>query len=267
MSTVQQTKTFPMADTATMLRRQLRHALRYPALSLGAIGMPVVMLLLFGVVFGKTFSTGLGGGNDFEYIDFLTPGLLLMSIASGIMSPAIGAATDMNEGIVARFRTMAIFRPAVLTGHVLANTIITIVSLALVIGFAILIGFRPNASLTDWLLASGLLIALTIALTWFGVALGLVSKTAEGASNIVLPISLLLPLLSTTFIPLEAMPGGLRWFVEYQPFTPIIETLRHLLLGTPLASGNGWLSLAWCLAIAVVGYFWAQKNYNKGTAA
>jgi len=263
MSTV----SHPMADTATMLRRNLRHAQRYPALSLGAVGMPVIMLLLFGLVFGDTFSAGLGGGSEFDYIDFLTPGILLMSIASGTMSPAVGAAMDMSEGIVARFRTMAIFRPAVLTGHVLGNVIVTIVSLALVVGFAILIGFRPNASLGDWLLASGLLVALTVALTWFAIALGLTSKTAEGASNIVLPISLLLPFLSTTFIPLESMPSGIRWFAEYQPFTAIIDTLRHLLLGTPMDSGNGWLSIAWCIAIALVGYFWAQKSYNKGTVA
>jgi len=263
MSTV----SYPMADTATMLRRNLRHAQRYPALSLGAVGMPVIMLLLFGLVFGDTFSAGLGGGSEFDYIDFLTPGILLMSIASGTMSPAVGAAMDMSEGIVARFRTMAIFRPAVLTGHVLGNVIVTIVSLALVVGFAILIGFRPNASLGDWLLASGLLVALTVALTWFAIALGLTSKTAEGASNIVLPISLLLPFLSTTFIPLESMPSGIRWFAEYQPFTAIIDTLRHLLLGTPMDSGNGWLSIAWCIAIALVGYFWAQKSYNKGTVA
>jgi ABC-2 type transport system permease protein len=263
MSTV----SYPMADTATMLRRNLRHAQRYPALSLGAVGMPVIMLLLFGLVFGDTFSAGLGGGSEFDYIDFLTPGILLMSIASGTMSPAVGAAMDMSEGIVTRFRTMAIFRPAVLTGHVLGNVIVTIVSLALVVGFAILIGFRPNASLGDWLLASGLLVALTVALTWFAIALGLTSKTAEGASNIVLPISLLLPFLSTTFIPLESMPSGIRWFAEYQPFTAIIDTLRHLLLGTPMDSGNGWLSIAWCIAIALVGYFWAQKSYNKGTVA
>jgi ABC-2 type transport system permease protein len=263
MSTV----SYPMADTATMLRRNLRHALRYPGLSLGALGMPVIMILLFGLVFGDTFSAGLGGGNGFDYIDFLTPGILLMSIASGTMSPAVAACMDMTEGIVARFRTMAIFRPAVLTGHVLANVILTIVSLALVVGFAILIGFRPNASLGDWLLASGLLIALTVALTWFAIALGLTSKTPEGASNVVLPISLLLPFLSNTFIPLESMPSGIRWFAEYQPFTPIIDTLRHLLLGTPMDSGDGWVSLAWCLAIAVVGYFWSQKNYNKGTVA
>jgi ABC-2 type transport system permease protein len=263
MSTV----SYPMADTATMLRRNLRHALRYPGLSLGALGMPVIMMLLFGLIFGDTFSAGLGGGKGFDYIDFLTPGILLMSIASGTMSPAVGAAMDMSEGIVARFRTMAIFRPAVLTGHVLGNVILTIASLALVIGFAVLIGFRPNASAGEWVLAAGLLIAVTVALTWFAIALGLTSKTAEGASNIVLPISLLLPFLSNTFIPLESMPSGIRWFAEYQPFTAIIDTLRHLLLGAPMDSGTGWLAVAWCVAIALVGYFWAQKSYNKGTAA
>ncbi|MDX6264509.1 MAG: type transport system permease protein [Kribbellaceae bacterium] len=262
MSTV----SYPLADTATMLRRNLRHALRYPGLSLGALGMPVIMMLLFGLVFGKTFSAGIGG-NGFDYLDFLTPGILLMSIASGTMSPAVGAAMDMSDGIVARFRTMAIFRPAVLTGHVLGNVILTIVSLVLVIGFALLIGFRPNASVVDWLLAAGLLIALTISLTWFAIALGLTSKTAEGASNIVLPISLLLPFLSNTFIPLESMPSGIRWFAEYQPFTAVIDTLRHLLLGMPMDRGTGWLAVAWCAAIALVGYLWAQKTYNKGTAA
>ncbi|TDO67283.1 ABC-2 type transport system permease protein [Kribbella sp. VKM Ac-2571] len=258
----------PMADIGTMLRRNLRHAQRYPGLSLGALGMPVIMILLFGLVFGDTFSAGLGGGaGGFDYIDFLTPGILLMSIASGTMSPAVAVCMDMSEGIVARFRTMAIFRPAVLTGHVLGNVLVTIVSLALVVGFAILIGFRPNASIGDWLLAAVLLIGLTIGLTWFAIALGLTSKTPEGASNVVLPISLLLPFLSNTFIPLEAMPGGIRWFAEYQPFTPIIDSLRHLLLGTPMDSSSGWLAAAWCVAIAVVGYFWAQSSYNKGTVA
>ena len=261
------TTSYPMADTATMLRRNLRHAQRYPGLSLGALGMPVIMILLFGLIFGDTFSAGLGGGSRSDYINFLTPGILLMSIASGTMSPAVGAAMDMTEGIVTRFRTMAIFRPAVLTGHVLGNVIVTIASLALVVGFAVLIGFRPNASFGEWLLALGLLVLLTVALTWFAIALGLTSKTPEGASNIVLPISLLLPFLSDTFIPLNAMPSGIRWFAQYQPFTPIIDTLRHLLLSTPMDSGDGWLALAWCLAIAVVGYFWAQKSYNKGTVA
>ncbi|MFG1624359.1 ABC transporter permease [Kribbella sp. NPDC049227] len=259
---------YALQDTATMLRRNLRHAQRYPGLSLGALAMPVIMILLFGLVFGDTFSAGLGGGGaGFDYIDFLTPGILLMSIASGTMSPAVAVCMDMTEGIVARFRTMAIFRPAVLTGHVLGNVLVTIVSLALVVGFAVLIGFRPNASPGDWLLAAGLLIALTVALTWFAIALGLTSKTPEAASNVVLPISLLLPFLSNTFIPLDSMPSGIRWFAEYQPFTPTINTLRHLLLGTPMDSGDGWLALAWCAAIAVVGYFWAQKNYNKGTVA
>jgi ABC-2 type transport system permease protein len=259
---------YALQDTGTMLRRTLRHAQRYPGLSLGALGMPVMMILLFGLVFGDTFASGLGGGGGrSEYISFLTPGILLMSIASGTMSPAVAVCTDMTEGIVARFRTMAIFRPAVLTGHVIGNVLLTIVSLALVIGFAVLIGFRPNASVVDWLLAGLLLIALTVGLTWFAIALGLTSKTPEGASNVVLPISILLPFLSNTFIPLDAMPSGIRWFARYQPFTPIIDTLRHLLLGTPMDSGSGWLAGAWCVAIAIVGYFWAQKNYNKGTVA
>jgi len=258
---------YTVQDTATMFRRNMRHAQRYPALALGPLGMPVIMLLLFGVLFGKTFKAGLGGSGNFDYIDFLVPGILLMAIASGTMGPAVAVCTDMTEGIVARFRTMSIFRPAVLTGHVLGSVLQILASLVLVVGFALLIGFRPNASFGDWLLTIGLLVALTIAFTWFAVALGLVSKTPEGASNIVLPISLVLPFLSTTFIPLESMPSGIRWFAEYQPFTPVIETLRHLLLGTPSESGNGWLSIAWCAAIAVVGYFWAQKNYNKGTVA
>jgi ABC-2 type transport system permease protein len=262
-----------LADVGTMLRRNLRHAQRYPGLSLGALGMPVVMILLFGLVFGDTFAAGLGGGNGsgggggFDYIDFLTPGILLMSIASGTMSPAVAVCMDMTEGIVTRFRTMAIFRPAVLTGHVLGNVLLSSVSLVLVVGFAILLGFRPNAGVADWLLAALLLIALTIGLTWFAIALGLTSKTPEAASNIVLPISLLLPFLSNTFIPLSAMPSGIRWFAEYQPFTPVIDTLRHLLLGAPMDSSDGWLAAAWCVVIAVVGYFWAQQNYNKGTVA
>ncbi|MFF1818943.1 ABC transporter permease [Kribbella sp. NPDC058245] len=260
------TTSYALADTGTMLRRNLRHSLRYPSLAIGAVGMPIIMLLLFGLVFGDTFSAGIGGGG-FDYLNFLTPGLLLMSIASGTMSPAIGAAVDMTEGIVARFRTMAIYRPSVLAGHVLGNVVLTTISLAFVIGFAILIGFRPNASLVDWLLAAGLLILVTIALTWFAIALGLISKTAEGASNIVLPISFVLPFLSNTFLPLESMPSGIRWFAEYQPFTPIIETLRHLLVGAPASAGSGWLAIAWCVAITIVGYFWAQKSYNKGTAA
>jgi ABC-2 type transport system permease protein len=258
---------YALQDTATMLRRNLRHAQRYPGISLGTLGMPVVMVLLFGVVFGKTFKTGIGGGGNFDYIDFLIPGILLITVTSGTMGPAVAICTDMAEGVVARFRTMAIFRPAVLTGAVLGSALQILASLALVIGFALLIGFRPNASFGEWLLVIGLLVALTFAFTWFAVALGLVSKTPEGASNIVLPLNLVLPFLSTTFIPLDAMPKGLKWFAEYQPFTPIIETLRHLLIGTPNESGNGWLAIAWCAAIAVVGYFWAQKNYNKGTVA
>ena len=259
------TLSIAVTDTGTMLRRSLRHAVRYPSMTLGTLGMPVIMLLLFGFVFGKTFKAGLGGAN-FDYIDYLMPGILMLTVASGTMPTAVAACTDLAEGIVARFRTMAIFRPAVLTGSVIGSVIQTMISLGLVIGFGLLIGFRSSAGVGDWILAIALLTGLSVAMTWFAVALGLMSKTPEGASNVVLPLSFVLPFLSSTFIPLQSMPSGIRWFAEYQPFTPIIETLRSLLLGTPSEAGNGWLSIAWCAAIAVVGYFWAQKNYNKGTA-
>jgi ABC-2 type transport system permease protein len=260
------TATLALRDCSTMLRRQLRHLQRYPSMTLMLVGMPVIFLLLFVYVLGGTLGAGLGGDRG-DYATYVAPGILLMTVGTAVSGTSVSVAMDMTEGIVARFRTMAIFRPAVLTGHVLGNTIVTMVSLVLVVGFAVLLGFRPNASVGDWLLVTGLLIALTVALTWFAIALGLTSKTAEGASNVVLPISLLLPFLSNTFIPLESMPSGIRWFAEYQPFTAVIDTLRHLLLGAPMDRGTGWLAIAWCVAIALVGYFWAQKSYNKGTAA
>ncbi|ADB29182.1 ABC-2 type transporter [Kribbella flavida DSM 17836] len=256
----------PLADTSTMLRRNLRHALRYPSMTLGTLGMPVIMLLLFGFVFGKTFEAGLGGGG-FDYLDFLVPGILLVTVGSGTVPIAVAVCTDMTEGIVARFRTMAIFRSAVLTGHVIGSVLQTLLGLALVIGVSVALGFRPSANVVEWLLAIALLTATTVALVWLAVALGLTAKTPEGASNVVLPISFVLPFLSSTFVPIESMPAGIRWFAEYQPFTPIIETLRGLLLGTPIENGNGWLAAAWCVAITTVGYFWAQSNYNKGTLA
>ena len=262
MSTV----SYPMADTATMLRRNLRHALRYPGLSLGALGMPVIMMLLFGLVFGDTFAAGLGGGNGFDYIDFLTPGILLMSIASRTMSPAVGASMDMTEGIVAGFRTMAIFRPAVLTGHVLGNVILTIMSLALVVGFAVLIGFRPNASVGDWLLASGLLIALTVALTWFAIALGLTSKTPEGEQH--RPAD-----QPAAALPEQHLhPTGVD--AERHPLVRRVPAVhRHHRHPAPPAAGHAdgprqRLALHRLVpGHRLVGYFWAQKSYNKGTVA
>ena len=168
---------------------------------------------------------------------------------------------DMTEGIVARFRTMAIFRPSVLTGHVLGSMIQTMLSLAVVLVVAVLIGFRPDASPVEWVAAAGMLAAITFAVTWLSVAFGLVTKTVEAASNLPTPL-VFLPFLGSGFVPTDSMPAGLRWFAEYQPFTPVIETVRGLLLGTAIGT-SGVVAVAWCAGITLVGYLWARRLYNR----
>jgi ABC-2 type transport system permease protein len=246
-----------------MLRRQLRHMQRYLSVTVFLVGMPIVFLLLFVYVFGGTLGAGLGGpaGGRAEYLEYVTPGIMLMAVAAGATGTAISVAMDMTEGIVARFRTMAIFRPSVLTGHVLGSMIQTMLSVAVVTGVALLIGFRPSASPVEWVAAAGVLAAITFALTWLSVAFGLVTKTVEAASNLPTPL-VFLPFLGSGFVPTDSMPVGLRWFAEYQPFTPIIETLRGLLLGTAIGN-SAVVAVAWCVGITLVGYLWARKLYNR----
>jgi ABC-2 type transport system permease protein len=257
------TFSYAVADSATMLRRQLRHMLRYASMTLMLIGMPIVFLLLFVYVFGGTLGAGLGGpaGGRTEYLEYVTPGILLMAVAAGATGTAISVAMDMTEGIVARFRTMAIFRPSVLTGHVLGSMIQTMLSLAVVTGVALLIGFRPSAGPVEWVAAAGVLAGITFAVTWLSVALGMVTKTVEAASNLPTPL-VFLPFLGSGFVPTDSMPTGLRWFAEYQPFTPVIETVRALLLGTAIGN-SATIAVAWCTAITLVGYLWAKKLYNR----
>jgi ABC-2 type transport system permease protein len=252
-----------VADSATMLRRQLRHMLRYPSMTLLLIGMPIVFLLLFVYVFGGTLGAGLGGhsGGRADYVDYVTPGIILVTVASAAQGTAISVAMDMTEGIIARFRTMAIARVSVLTGHVLASMIQTMLSIAVVIGVALLIGFQPTAALGDWIAAIGVLAMITLALTWLSVALGMVSKSVETASNLPMPL-LLLPFLGSGFVPTDSMPAGVRWFAEYQPFTPIMETVRGLLLGTPIGS-SAVIATAWCAGTAVLSYLWAKNTFNR----
>jgi ABC-2 type transport system permease protein len=257
------TLSYAVSDSATMLRRQLRHMLRYPGLTLFLVGMPIVFLLLFVYVFGGALGAGLGGasGGRAEYLEYLTPGILLMTVASGAQGTAISVAMDMTEGIVARFRTMAISRASVLTGHVIGSVIQTMLCMVVVIGVALLIGFRPTAGPVEWVAAIGVLVLVTLALTWLSVALGMVPKSVEAASNLPMPL-VFLPFLSSGFVPTDTMPVGLRWFAEYQPFTPIIETLRGLLLGTPIGN-SAILAVAWCAGITLAGYLWAKKLYNR----
>lgn len=252
-----------MTDSATMLRRNLRHGLRYPAMTAGVIGMPIIMLLLFVYVFGDAMSKGIGeAAQGADYIDYLVPGILLMTLGSGSMPTAVAVCTDMTEGIVARFRTMPITRASVLSGHVIGSVIQTTISVLLVIGVALLMGFRPGANPLEWLAAIGLIVLVCVALTWLAVGLGLMSKTPEAASNAVIPLSFLLPFVSSAFVPIASMPGWVGGFAEYQPFTAVIETLRGLLMGTPIGN-NGFMAVAWCLAVALAGYVWSKRLFNR----
>ena len=262
MSTI----SYAVTDSATMLRRNLRHMLRYPSMTLLLVGMPIVFLLLFVYVFGGTLGDGIGGpgGGRSAYVNYVAPGILLMAVASTAQGTAISVAMDMTEGIVARFRTMAIFRPSVLTGHVLGSLIQSILSLAIVTGVAMLIGFRTSASAVEWIAAAGTLALITFALTWLSVALGMVAKTVESASNLPMPL-VFLPFLGSGFVPTDSMPTALRWFAEYQPFTPVIETVRGLLLGTAIGN-SAVIAIAWCAGITLVGYLWALKLYNRDPA-
>ncbi|MFZ3494487.1 ABC transporter permease [Streptomyces sp. 5.8] len=249
-------------DSSTMLRRNLLHARRYPSLTLNLLLTPIMLLLLFVYIFGDVMSAGIGGGSRSDYIAYLVPGLLLMTIGSTTIGTAVSVSNDMTEGIIARFRTMAIHRGAVLIGHVVSSVLQSIASVILVGAVAVAIGFRStDATALEWLAALGLLVLFALAFTWIAVGMGLISPNAEAASNNALPM-ILLPLLSSAFVPVEGMPGWFQPIAEYQPFTPAIETLRGLLLGTEIGN-NGWLAVAWCLGLAVLGYFWSASKFNS----
>jgi ABC-2 type transport system permease protein len=254
---------YALTDSATMVRRQVKHMRRYPSLTLQLIGLPVVFLLLFVYVFGGTLGDGLGPGSGGRgaYVDYVAPGILMMAVAAVAQGTAIAVAMDMTEGIVARFRSMAIARVSVLTGHVVGAMLQTFLAVAVVVAVAVAVGFRPNANALEWVAAAGVVGMLAFALTWLSVAMGISSKTVESASNLPLPL-VFLPFLGSGFVPTESMPAGLRWFAEYQPFTPIIETVRGLLLGTGIGT-SGIAAVAWSAGLALVGYLWARKLYNR----
>ncbi len=251
-----------LADSATMSRRQLRHMVRYPSLTFFVVGMPVIFLLLFVYVFGGAIGAGLGarsGGRD-AYLQYLVPGILVMTIAGVVQGTAISVAMDMTGGIVARFRTMSISRSAVLAGHVVGSMAQTLLALGLVVAVAVLIGFRSATGPIEWLGALGLLALTAFALIWLAVALAMATDNVETASNIGMPL-VLLPFLGSGFVPTDSMPAPLRLFADYQPFTPIMETLRVLLIGGRLG-GNAVAAVAWCVLIAGFSYLWAMRMYE-----
>jgi len=258
--------TYTLGDSATMTRRNLRRLLRYPSMTVLLVGMPIVFLVLFVYVFGGQLSHGLnatlagGHAGRAGYLNYVTPGVLLLAVAAAVQGTAIVVAMDMTGGIIDRFRTMAIARSAVLTGHVLASLIQTLASLAIVIVVAIALGFRPTAGLVAWLAAIGVLGLFSFALVWLATALGLAAKSVETASNTPMFLTLLV-FLGSGFVPTATMPAGLQQFARYQPFTPVTETLRGLLTGTPIGS-NAIAAIAWSIGLAAVSYFWAIHLYR-----
>jgi ABC-2 type transport system permease protein len=258
-------RSYVVADSVTMLRRTMLHMVRYPGLSVFTILGPIVILLLFVFVLGGTLGAGLPGvdpaGGRAAYVAYVLPGILAITIAGTAGGTATTVAMDMTEGVTARFRTMAISRAAVLTGHVLGNSLQALIAVALVLGVGLLIGFRPTAGPAEWAATAGILALIAVAVSWLGVAMGMQAKSVETASNLPLILTFL-PFLGSGFVPTESMPGPLQWFADHQPFTPFIETIRGLLLGTPL----GWnpvLAVGWCLVLSLIGYVWSMAIYER----
>ncbi|GHH73380.1 ABC transporter permease [Promicromonospora soli] len=238
-----------------MLRRNFMHIARNPTSVFNAVLMPIIIMLMFVYMFGDAFDVGV------DYIDYATPGLMLLAVCYGLGSTATAVNSDMTKGIINRFKVMDISRGAVLTSHVVASVLTNVIAIAALIGVAFLLGFSPAASLLDWLGVVGLVVVLGFATGWLTVALGLFAKSPETAGLASVPL-VMLPFFSSAIVPAETMGPGLREFAEYQPFTPIIETMRGLLAGAP-DTGDAVTAVAWCAGIALVGYLWASSTFTK----
>ncbi|WP_103353803.1 ABC transporter permease [Amycolatopsis sp. CA-128772] len=242
-------------NSIVMLRRNFKHIARNPVSVFNAVLMPIVVMLMFVYMFGDAFSVGV------DYVDYATPGLMLLAVCYGLGATATAVNSDMTKGIINRFKVMDVSRGAVLTGHVVASVLTNLVAIAALLGVAFLLGFNPSAGFLGWLGAAGLVVLLGFATGWFTIALGLAAKTPETAGLASVPL-VMLPFFSSAIVPADKMGPGLKQFAEYQPFTPIIETLRGLLNGSP-ATGTLLAALGWCAGIAVVGYLWASSTFKK----
>ncbi|GAA2233231.1 ABC transporter permease [Streptomyces amakusaensis] len=256
--------TLAVRDSSTMLRRNLLHAWRYPSGTLNLLLTPIMMLLLFVYIFGDVMSAGIGGGgaDRADYIAYIVPGLLLMTVGSTVIGAAVSVSVDMTQGLTARFRTMAIHRGSLLVGHVVGGVLQSVMSVILVGAVGVAIGFRStDATALEWIAALGLVTLFALALTWIAVGMGAAAPNPEAAGNMAMPL-ILLPLISSTFIPVGTMPGWFRPIAEYQPFTPAIETLRGLLLGSEIGH-NGWLAVAWCAGLIALGHRWSTARFDR----
>jgi ABC-2 type transport system permease protein len=242
-------------DALIMLRRNFKHTLRNPVTVFNAVLLPVIIMLMFVYMLGAAFNVGV------KYIDYATPGMILLAVAYGLGATATEVNSDMTTGIINRLRVMDVSRGAVMTGHVVVTMLRSLISIAAIIGVAFGLGFRPSADLGDWLAVAGIIVAACFATSWLTVALGLAAKTPQSAAIATIPL-VMLPFFSSAIVPAAKMGQGIRQFAEYQPFTPVIESLRGLLAGTPSA-GYEIAALGWCAGIAITGYVWAVATFSK----
>lgn len=249
-----------LADTTVLLRRSLRHIARSPDTIITTLVMPIAMMLLFVYVLGGAIRTG-----SESYVGYLLPGILVITIASGISYTAFRLFLDMQGGIVERFRSMPIARSSVLWAHVLTSLVANLISLAVVVLVGVAMGFRSGAGPLAWLAVLGILVLLTLALTWVAVIPGLTAKTIDGASAFAYPL-IFLPFISSAFVPTDSMPGPVRAFAEHQPVTTIVDVIRRLFAEQSV--GNDiWTALAWCIGILVVAYAVAARTYRGSVTA
>ncbi|MFD2795754.1 ABC transporter permease [Promicromonospora vindobonensis] len=246
-------------DTAVLTGRSLSHIMRSPDTIITTAVTPIALMLMFVYVLGGAIDTGTG-----SYVNYLLPGILLITIASGIAYTAYRLFLDMQGGIFERFQSMPIARSAVLWGHVLTSLVANLISVAVVVLVALLMGFRSGAGVLAWLAVAGILIMFTVALTWLAVIAGLSAKTVDGASAFSYPL-IFLPFISSAFVPTETMPGPVRWFAENQPVTSIVDTIRDLLAQEPVGT-DIWVALAWCVGILAVAYGFAMASYRRRIA-
>ena len=256
---------YAVSDSRTMLRRDLRHLMRYPIMLIAYLGQPVFFLLMLVGVFGHTLGAGLGAASGYtKYADFVSPAIIIITVNFGATTTALNVSNDITEGIMDRFRTMAIWRSSILVGHVLEAMIRTMGAIAVVTLLSLALGFRPTAGVVGWFGLIGLTALFTFALTWLVVAFCMATKSLEAANSMVLPLQFL-PFLSAAFVPASSMPAGVAWFSDKQPLTPIINTLRGLLVGQPIG-WDGWIAVAWCVGITLTGYIWAKHSFDKQVA-
>ncbi|GLY57648.1 MAG: ABC transporter permease [Cellulosimicrobium funkei] len=249
--------THALADTRALTGRSLRHVLRSPDTIITTAVTPIALMLLFVYVLGGAIDTGSGE----SYVNYLLPGILLITVASGVAYTSYRLFLDLQGGIVERFRSMPVARSSVLWAHVLTSLVANLVSVTLVVGVALLLGFRTSASVGSWLAVLGILVLFVLALTWLAVVAGLSAKTVDGASAFSYPL-IFLPFISSAFVPTDTMPGPVAWFAENQPVTAIVDTLRSLFAGQPVGS-DIWVALAWLVGILVLAYAWATAIYRR----